>query len=131
MPNGISIIMPSYNQAEYIVRAIVSLQLQTFTDWELIIINDGSTDYTKEVITEYLSDNKIRYFENESNLGLGKCINIGMLKAKYDYIAYLPFSPALVFFTNAITSDTLTSDTLLLKNTIKGGKHSRHTTLIP
>ncbi len=85
-----SIIMPVYNQAEYVARAINSLVLQSFAAWELIIVNDGSTDSTKEVLTEYYSNDRIRYIENQKNLGLGKCLNIGIGQAKYDYIAYLP-----------------------------------------
>lgn len=87
---GISVIMPTYNQGAFISRAIVSLQLQTFQNWELIIINDGSVDYTKEVIKEYLSDNRIKLLENKENQGLGWCLNKGMEEAKNDLVAYLP-----------------------------------------
>jgi glycosyltransferase involved in cell wall biosynthesis len=87
---GVSVIMPAYNQGEFISRAIKSLQLQTFEHWELIIINDGSTDYSKEVIHEFLHDKRIRYYENSLNEGLGKSINIGIAHATYDLVTYLP-----------------------------------------
>ncbi len=90
MLTGISVIMPTYNQAEYIVRAINSLILQSFAQWELIIINDGSTDDTKEAIKKYLSDKRVCYIENNRNEGLGKCLNIGIARVSYNYIAYLP-----------------------------------------
>lgn len=82
--------MPAYNQGEFISRAIKSLQLQTFEHWELIIINDGSTDYSKEVIHEFLHDKRIRYFENSLNEGLGKSLNLGIAHATYGLVAYLP-----------------------------------------
>lgn len=90
MKNGISVIMPSYNQGAFISRAIKSLLLQSLSEWELIIINDGSDDYTSDVVKQYELDTRIRYQSNEYNLGLGKAINQGLELASYDYIAYLP-----------------------------------------
>ena len=87
---GISVIMPTYNQGAFISRAINSLLLQGFEDWELIIINDGATDYTEEVITEYLTDKRIRYFRNERNMGLGSALNKGISLSAHSLIAYLP-----------------------------------------
>ncbi|WP_423148199.1 glycosyltransferase family 2 protein [Rubrolithibacter danxiaensis] len=87
---GISIIMPVYNQASFITRAIESLKLQEFQQWELLLINDGSTDNLIEVIEYYRTDEKIRYFDNHINCGLGASLNKGIENAKYDYIAYLP-----------------------------------------
>lgn len=89
--NGFSVIMPTYNQAAYIKRAILSLYNQSFTRWELIIINDGCTDTTEEVIASFLNDKeKITYVRNDQNEGLGKALNQGLALARYDYIAYLP-----------------------------------------
>ena len=82
--------MPVYNQSGFITRAIESLILQSFTDWELIIINDGSTDDTKSAVAAYLSHTQISYFENEVNTGLGAALNTGLAKAKNPLIAYLP-----------------------------------------
>jgi glycosyltransferase involved in cell wall biosynthesis len=86
-----SVIMPTYNQAGFIRRAIVSLCKQTYKNWELIIINDGSTDKTEEYLSAYLSssDYSIKYIRNKTNKGLGAAINKGLDIAKYDYIAYL------------------------------------------
>jgi glycosyltransferase involved in cell wall biosynthesis len=86
----VSVIMPTYNQEQFIRRAIASLLAQTLTDWELIIINDGSPDSTEDIIEEYLFDTRIRYYKNKHNLGLGACLNIGISKANASYIAYLP-----------------------------------------
>jgi glycosyltransferase involved in cell wall biosynthesis len=86
----ISVIMPTYNQGAFIRRALTSLLTQKFQDWELILINDGSTDYTEDVIEDYVDDVRIRYIKNESNKGLGYCLNFGMVNAKCNNICYLP-----------------------------------------
>lgn len=88
--SGISVIMPTYNQASFIRRAIFSLLKQAFVDWELIIVNDGCTDETEFYIKDFLSIPKVTYIHNTNNQGLGYAINQGLDIAKYDYIAYLP-----------------------------------------
>ncbi|MBT1702842.1 glycosyltransferase family 2 protein [Chryseosolibacter indicus] len=87
---GVSVIMPSYNQGRFISRAITSLKEQTHENWELLIINDGSTDDTSMVVRKFLCDSRIKYIEHQENKGLGACLNIGMAAAVYDLIAYLP-----------------------------------------
>ena len=66
----ISIVMASYNYASIIGEAIESVINQTYKDWELIIVDDGSADNSVEVIKKYLSDNRIKLYINEKNLGL-------------------------------------------------------------
>lgn len=88
--SGFSVIMPTYNQAAFIRNAIQSLFSQSYTNWELIIINDGCTDMTEKFIIEYLNHPKIIYLKNNSNKGLGYSINQGLDVAKYSHIAYLP-----------------------------------------
>lgn len=85
-----SVIMPTYNQASFIRRAVLSLKKQSYTKWELIIINDGSTDGTEEIIKDIIAESQIKYIKNAVNQGLGYTINQGLNVAKYDYIAYLP-----------------------------------------
>ncbi|MDU1890065.1 MAG: glycosyltransferase family 2 protein [Dysgonomonas sp.] len=88
---GISVIMPTYNQSEFIRRAILSVINQSYDKWELIVINDGCTDNTEENIQDYLKlSSKIKYISNETNRGMGYAINQGLGIAKYNYIAYLP-----------------------------------------
>jgi glycosyltransferase involved in cell wall biosynthesis len=87
---GISVIMPTFNQSTFIIRAVESLKAQTHQRWELVIINDGSTDNTSEVLKPYLDDARISYLENAVNLGLGACLNKGLTAASFDLIAYLP-----------------------------------------
>lgn len=90
MKSGFSVIMPTYNQASFIRRAIISLQQQTFTNWELIIINDGSTDDTVFFLSDFLENPNIKYIKNDNNMGLGYALNQGLAAANYKYIAYLP-----------------------------------------
>lgn len=82
--------MPTYNQAGFIRRAILSLFNQSFRDWELIIINDGCDDETERFIADYLRHPQITYIRNPTNMGLGYAINQGLNTAKYGYISYLP-----------------------------------------
>ena len=97
-----SVIMPTYNQCAFIRRAIQSLVQQTHNNWELIIINDGSTDETEGFIQDFLRDNRIHYIHNQKNLGMGHALNQGISIAKYDYIAYLPSDD--FFFPNHLES---------------------------
>ncbi|MDR1504241.1 MAG: glycosyltransferase family 2 protein [Prevotella sp.] len=88
--DGFSVIMPTYNQGCFIRRAILSLFQQTYTQWELIIINDGSTDNTEQFIADFLNKPKVIYIKNTINQGLGYAINQGLNIANYRHIAYLP-----------------------------------------
>ena len=54
----VSVIMPTYNQCGFIRRALLSLTKQTYTDWELILVNDGCTDETEAFIADYLEDGR-------------------------------------------------------------------------
>lgn len=81
----ISVVMPVYNGEKYLKEAIDSIQNQTFSDFELIIINDCSTDGTESIIMSY-KDNRIVYIKNEKNLGVAKSLNKGFDIAKGEYI---------------------------------------------
>ena len=83
---AISVLMPVYNGERFLREAIDSILSQTFRDFELIIINDGSTDNTESIIKSY-SDTRIRYVKNEKNLRLIKTLNKGIDLAKGKYIA--------------------------------------------
>ncbi|MCF7834033.1 MAG: glycosyltransferase [Candidatus Pacebacteria bacterium] len=84
----VSIILPTYNGAERIQKSIESVTEQSFKDWELLVIDDGSTDNTKEVVEDLKSkDSRIIYIKNEQNLGIQKTLNKGLGLAKGEYIA--------------------------------------------
>lgn len=82
----ISVVMPAYNAEKYIGQAIESILNQTYSNFEFIIINDGSNDKTKEVILSY-KDDRIIYLENERNFGIVVTLNKGLEKANGEYIA--------------------------------------------
>ncbi|MDR1679072.1 MAG: glycosyltransferase family 2 protein [Prevotellaceae bacterium] len=81
----ISVLMSAYNAEKYIKEAISSILNQTFTDFELLVINDGSSDATEKEILSF-TDRRIVYVKNETNLGLANSLNKGMKLAKGEYI---------------------------------------------
>jgi len=86
----VSVLMPVWNRAHFVPRAIESVRGQTLDQWELIVIDDGSTDEPAEVIKPYLTDARVRYVRLPQNRGLGAALNIGFEQARASRIAYLP-----------------------------------------
>jgi len=84
----VSVIIPTYNRAELLNRAIESVLNQTYDNTEIIIVDDASTDHTKQLI-ENLQNNRIHYIYNEKNMGASAARNIGIKKAKSQLIAFL------------------------------------------
>ncbi len=82
----VTVLMPVYNAEKYLAEAIESILGQTFTDFEFLIINDGSTDDSSKIIETY-TDSRIRYIENTTNLKLIATLNKGIGLAKGKYIA--------------------------------------------
>lgn len=89
MNNLVSIIMPSYNTGRFIDSSIQSVLAQTYTNWELIIVDDASNDGTDDVVSAYLADERIRYIKNETNSGAAVCRNRALQEAKGRWIAFL------------------------------------------
>ena len=86
----VSIIMPAYNCERYIEIAIRSVMKQTYQSWELLIIDDGSTDSTCEIANNMAQqDGRIRFIQNPENMGVAKTRNRGLDLAKGDYVAFL------------------------------------------
>ncbi|MBU0615070.1 MAG: glycosyltransferase [Nanoarchaeota archaeon] len=85
----VTIMMPAYNRAKYIAEAIESIQKQSYPHWELIIVDDGSTDGTERVVKRYLKDDRIVFFKNKENLGIAKSRNIALNNAKGIYVGHL------------------------------------------
>ena len=83
---AVSVILPAYNCQQYVGKAIQSVLQQTFTDFELIIINDGSTDQTETSILQF-TDPRIIYLQNPENKGLIYTLNRAIELAKGNYIA--------------------------------------------
>lgn len=84
----ISIIMPSYNSSAFIEKSIASVQKQTYTKWELIIVDDCSSDKTVELIKS-IKDKRIRLFKNEKNSGAAVSRNKALREANGKWIAFL------------------------------------------
>lgn len=85
----VSIIMPSYNTERFICETVESVLAQTYEDWELIIVDDCSTDGTDAVIEKYLGDPRIRYLKNERNSGAAVSRNRALSEARGRWIAFL------------------------------------------
>lgn len=85
-----SIILPTYNRADYLPRAVCSVLAQHYNNFEFIIIDDGSSDNTAKIIKKYAKkDKRIRYVKNEKNGGLVYSLNKGLELAKGKYITRL------------------------------------------
>ena len=85
----VSIIMPSYNTGKYIADSIQSVLNQTYQNWELIIVDDCSTDNTDQIIESFLKDNRIRYLKNKTNSGAAISRNYALREARGKWIAFL------------------------------------------
>jgi glycosyltransferase involved in cell wall biosynthesis len=84
----VSIIVPVYNGEKFITKCLSSLQQQTYTNLEIIIINDGSTDNSKNIIKEFLNDNRL-IFINSINKGVSSARNIGIENSKGELIFFI------------------------------------------
>ena len=88
MSPKVTVLMSVYNGERFLREAIESILTQTFTDFEFLIIDDGSTDATAQILSEYAGqDARIRIVTNETNIGLTKSLNKGIDLAKGEYIA--------------------------------------------
>ncbi len=84
----VSVIMPVYNAEKFLDRAIQSILNQTYDKWELLLIDDGSTDNSLKLIKKF-SDPRIRFFVNEKNSGIAQSTNRGVDESRGEYIALL------------------------------------------
>ena len=90
MDDLVSIVLPTFNGEKYIASAINSVLAQSYENWELIIVNDCSTDDTAKIILEFVErDNRIKIFNNENNLRLPKSLNFGFSKTKGQYLTWV------------------------------------------
>jgi glycosyltransferase involved in cell wall biosynthesis len=84
----VSVIIPCYNAAHFVAETIRSVAAQSYSNWELILIDDGSSDNTVEVIQPFLEDRRIR-FHTQKNQGVSAARNNGAAFARGDFIAFL------------------------------------------
>lgn len=89
MSDLISIILPIYNGEKYMCQSIESIIAQTYKNWELIIVDDGSTDNTASIAQKYeANDARIHFYKNPTNLRLPRTLNRGFSFAKGDYLTW-------------------------------------------
>ncbi len=86
----VSVLMPTYKQAAFLPAALERLCAQTFTDWELVVVDDGSPDDTAGVLAPYRTDPRLRYYRLPCNRGVGHALNVATALARGRYLAYLP-----------------------------------------
>jgi glycosyltransferase involved in cell wall biosynthesis len=102
MPNPkVSVLIPAYNYAQYLPDAIESVLSQTFTDFELIVVDNCSTDNTEDVVNNYAqNDARVTFIRNKENIGMYRNYNQALLYASGDYIKFLnaddKFEPTLL-----------------------------------
>ena len=90
MEQLVSIIMPTYNCADYILETIKSVQVQTWQNWELLIVDDCSSDNTEDIIKSILKeDSRINFYKLHQNSGAAMARNKAMEMARGDYMAFL------------------------------------------
>lgn len=102
----VSIIIPTYNRADYLPRAINSVLEQTFEDFELIIVDDASTDETPQIVRRY-TDDRIHYIQFEENQGANAARNAGIRAADGEFIALLDSDDAFRPRHLEVTTDRL------------------------
>ena len=86
----ISIIMPLYNNEQYITQSIQSIINQSYTNWELIVINDSSTDNSKQIVQTFSKkDKRITLINLKENKGVSYARNLGIKNSKGEYITFL------------------------------------------
>ena len=84
-----SVLVAQYNNARFLKQSLQSVYDQTYTNWEIIIVNDGSTDNFEEVIGEFLDDSRIKIFNNPQNMGCSFTKHICAEKANGDILGFL------------------------------------------
>jgi len=94
----VSIILPVFNGEKYIQECLESIILQTYKNWELIIINDGSNDSSDKLISKFINqiENQVQYLNLKSHKGLPHCLNLGIISAKGKYIARMDCDDVMI-----------------------------------
>ena len=88
MTPAVSVVMAAKNYARFLPEAVQSVLAQTFTDWELLIIDDGSTDHTPVAVRPFLADRRVRYFRSDT-LGQPRAKNLGIGLSRGAFVAFL------------------------------------------
>ena len=84
----ISVIIPLYNKSSTVCRTVATILQQTYKDFELIIVDDGSTDGGLDLLKSHFNDNRIRYI-SKANSGVSATRNLGVKESRGDWVAFL------------------------------------------
>ena len=132
----VSVIIPTYNRAHLVGRAIQSVLNQTYQDFEVIVVDDGSTDNTEEIIKEFQKkDERIKYIKHEKNKGGSAARNTGIKAARGAYIAFLDsddewlpekLKKQMKFFKNASPEIGVVYTGFIYKDELGGGTSKQH-----
>jgi len=88
VPSRVSVVLPAFNRARYLREAIESILAQTYRDFELIVVDDASTDATPEILSAF-SDERVIIIRNEQNLGAARSRNVALARASGEFIALM------------------------------------------
>jgi len=119
----VSVVIPTYNRAQYVTEAVESVLAQTYTDYEIIVVDDGSTDDTHEVLQSYMSH--IRYIFQE-NAGASAARNRGISEAKAEWIAFLDSDDVWLPQKLAVQIEDLSRDPRLCLHTTNATLFRQH-----
>ena len=86
----VSVLMPVFEQAAFVPRAVSSLLAQSVTDWELVVVDDGSTDDVAGALAPFAGDPRVSLHRLSSNRGFGVALNVGLERSRAPLVAYLP-----------------------------------------
>lgn len=130
----ISIIVPIYNGAQFLDECVQSVLRQDSDEWELLLVDDGSTDATPDICQSYLNDNRVRYFRKE-NSGVQETRWLGIQQARYGYVIFLDADDMLLPSTiGALSKHLGEADIILLGmqtfSTVNEIKRTQHETAI-
>ena len=126
---NVSIILCTYNRAQLLIRAIRSVLAQAYSSFELIVVDDGSTDNTKELVGQ-LDDRRIKYVAHEQNSGLSAARNTGIAQTTGKYIAFIDsddewekdkLEKQMAFLVNKQTPIFIFSNTIKIKDGLWAG----------
>lgn len=124
-----SIIIPVYNAQKYIVKCITSIKNQSFTDFECLLINDGSTDDSQNIINKEIANDPRFILINKKNEGVSSARNLGLNNAKGDFIIFIDIDdwiePELLQEIKNVSNDNDIIQYDFYKASIKNGKYDK------
>jgi len=85
----VTVLIPTYNAGSFLKESVDSVMTQTYTDWKMVIVDDGSTDTSISLIEPYLADSRVVYIRNAYNLGQSKSMNVGLTAVTTPYVVQL------------------------------------------